>query len=107
MNIEYEEFETIEDLFIYLASISQPMKNIMPLNSYKGYVCSFVPIGQGATDSFMMFYVKGTLDPGVYEFDINSKSYKNVNALERTDKTYFIVISPKRNTIADSAITNL
>jgi len=34
-------------------------------------------------------------------------SVTKVNAIERADKTYFIVMTPKRNTIADKAIENL
>ncbi len=42
MHIEYEEFDTIEDFFMYMASAAPPMKNTMPVNSYKGYVMSFI-----------------------------------------------------------------
>jgi hypothetical protein len=54
-----------------------------------------------------MIYTKGTLDGRILEFDINTNTYKNVNAIERADKTYFIVLTPKRNTIADEAIKRL
>jgi hypothetical protein len=54
-----------------------------------------------------MIYTKAELDGRILEFDINSNSYKKVAAIERADKTYFIVISPKRNTIADEAIKKL
>ena len=43
MHIEYEEFDTIEDIFLYMSSAAPPMKNTMPVNSYKGYVMSFIP----------------------------------------------------------------
>ena len=33
--------------------------------------------------------------------------YKKVESIERADKTYFIVLSPKINTIADAAIEKL
>ena len=42
MNVEYEEFENIEDLLLYLSSVAPPMKNFMPINSYKGFICSFI-----------------------------------------------------------------
>jgi hypothetical protein len=47
------------------------------------------------------------LESGIYEFDVSSKSYKKVEGVERADKVYFISITPKRNTIADSAIQTL
>ena len=31
MTFEYEEFENIEDLFMYMASAAPPMKNTLPL----------------------------------------------------------------------------
>lgn len=106
MHIEYEEFDTVEDIFMYMASVAPPMKNTMPINSYKGYVMSFIPLSSSA-DTFLMIYVKGSLEPGIYEFDVASKSFKKVEAIERADKIYFISLTPKRNTIADTAIANL
>ena len=50
---------------------------------------------------------KVNLKPGIHEFDIKTRSVTKVEAIERADKTYFIVITPKRNTIADKAIENL
>jgi hypothetical protein len=107
MRIEYEEFNTIQDIFLYLASAAPPMKNTMPINSYKGYIMAFIPLSPVTGDTYLMIYVKGTLEPGIYEFDVNSRSYKKVDAIERADKNYFISLTPKRNTIADEAIKNL
>ena len=107
MHIEYEEFDTIEDIFMYLASAAPPMKNTMPINSYKGYVMSFIPLSQTAGDTYLMIYAKDSLEPGIYEFDVTSKSYKKVEGIERADKIYFISLTPKRNTLADSAIETL
>jgi len=107
MNVEYEEFETIDDLFMYMSSAAPPMKNTMPINSYKGYVMAFIPLSPSTGDSYLMIYVKGSLEPGIYEFDVSSKSYKKVEAVERADKNYFISLTPKRNTIADAAIEKL
>ncbi len=107
MHIEYEEFDTIEDFFMYMASAAPPMKNTMPVNSYKGYVMSFIPLSPITGETFLMLYSKGTLEPGIYEFDVTSKSLKKVESIERADKVYFISITPKRNTIADVAIENL
>ncbi|KPU81143.1 hypothetical protein JI55_02830 [Nitrosopumilus sp. PRT-SC01] len=106
MKIEYEEFDTIEDVFMYMASAAPPMKNTMPINSYKGYVMSFIPLSQTG-ETYLMIYAKGSLEPGIYEFDLKSNSYKKVEAIERADKVYFISLTPKRNTIADTAIENL
>jgi len=107
MHVEYEEFDSIEDFFMYMASAAPPMKNTMPVNSYKGYVMSFIPLSPITGETFLMLYSKGSLEPGIFEFDVTSKSYKKVESIERADKVYFISITPKRNTIADSAIENL
>ncbi len=107
MNIEYEEFDTIEDIFMYMASAAPPMKNTLPISSYKGYIMSFIPLGSTAVDTYLMIYSKGSLEPGIYEFDVTSKSYKKVESIERADKVYFISLTPKRNTIADVAVENL
>ncbi|MGI0057703.1 MAG: hypothetical protein ACREAK_10085 [Nitrosarchaeum sp.] len=107
MHIEYEEFDTLEDLFLYMASAAPPMKNTMPINSYKGYIMAFIPLSSINGDTYLMIYVKGTLESGIYEFDVNSKSFKKVDAIERADKNYFVSLTPKRNTIADEAIKNL
>jgi len=107
MHIEYEEFDTIEDFFMYMASAAPPMKNTMPVNSYKGHVMSFIPLSPATGETYLMLYSKGSLEPGIYEFDVASKSYKKVETVERADKVYFISITPKRNTIADVAMENL
>ncbi len=107
MHIEYEEFDTIEDFFMYMASAAPPMKNTMPVNSYKGHVMSFISLSPATGESYLMLYSKGSLESGIYEFDVASKSYKKVETIERADKVYFISITPKRNTIADAAIESL
>ena len=106
MNVEFEEFSSVEDLFQYMAAISPPMKNYLPINSYKGYICSIIPLSQ-LSETYLMVYTKGSLEDGILEFDINTKSYKKVEQIERADKAYFIIMSPKRNTIADAAIEKL
>ena len=107
MHIEYEEFDTIEDFFMYMASAAPPMKNTMPINSYKGYVMSFIPLSPTTGETFLMLYSMGSLESWIYEFNVSSKSYKKVESIERADKVYFVSITPKRNTIADAAIENL
>lgn len=107
MHIEYEEFDEIDDIFMYMASAAPPMKNTMPINSYKGYVMSFIPLSPTTGETYLMIYAKGSLDPGIYEFDVATKSYKKVEGIERADKVYFVSLTPKRNTIADTAIANL
>ena len=107
MNVEYEEFESIEDIFMYLSSVAPPMKNVMPINSYKGYVCSFIPLSPMGGDTYLMLYTKGELENGIHEFDVPSKSIKKVESVERADKHYFISMTPKRNTIADKAIEQI
>ena len=107
MNVEFEEFDSIEDIFLYMACIATPMKNVLPINSYKGYICSIIPLSHSETITYLMVFTKGTLENGILEFDVNTKTYKKVESIERSDKTYFVVMSPKRNTIADAAIEKL
>jgi len=104
MKFEFEEFSNIEDVFLYLVSVAPYMKQIMPVSSYKGYVFSIIPLSPLAGDVLMMVYTKGALEPGMIEFDVASKKYKAVNSLERADKNYFIILTPKTATVADEAI---
>jgi hypothetical protein len=55
----------------------------------------------------MMVYTKGKLEPGLVEFDVSTKKYRTVQALERSDRNYFIVLVPKVATLADEAIKGL
>jgi hypothetical protein len=107
MQFEYEEFESVEDFFMYLAAAAPPMKNTIPINSYKENIMSFIPLSPSTGETYLMLYASGSLEPGIYEFDVTSKSYKKVESVERADKVYFISITPKRNTIADIAIQKL
>ena len=107
MTIEYEEFDSVEDLFLYMACVAQPMKSVLPINSYKGYICSIIPLGHSENATYLMVYSKGELETGILEFDVNTKAYKKVESIERSDKTYFVIMTPKRNTIADKAIEKL
>ena len=107
MNIEYEEFDSIEDIFMYMSSVAPPMKNTLPINSYKGYVFSFIPLSPSTGDVYLLIYTKGKLDGRILEFDLTSHTYKKVESIERADKNYFIVLRPKRNTIADTALEKL
>lgn len=107
MNIEYEEFAEIEDVFMFLASAAAPMKNTLPINAYKGYVMSFIPLGSQGNESYLMIYAKGDMKPGIYEFDVSTRSYRSVKSVERADKVYFIVLAPIRNTIADKALQGI
>jgi hypothetical protein len=52
----------------------------------------------------MMVYTRGHIDPGMVEFDISTKKYKSVTLVERADKNYFVVLTPKIATVADDAI---
>jgi hypothetical protein len=90
-----------------MSSVAPPMKNTMPINSYKGFVFSFIPLSPSTGDVYLMIYTKGKLDGKILEYDINTNSYKKVESIERADKTYFIVLTPKRNTLADVALEKL
>jgi hypothetical protein len=107
MKFEYEEFATVEDVFLYLVSVAPYMKQILPVSSYKGYIFSIVPLTPLTGDILMMIYTKGKLDPGLVEFDVSTKKFKTVSAVERADKNYFIVLSPSIATLADEAIAKM
>jgi hypothetical protein len=42
-----------------------------------------------------LYNTKGGIDAGMVEFDISTKKYKSVTAVERADKNYFIILIPK------------
>jgi hypothetical protein len=83
------------------------MKQVMPVSSYKGYIFSLVPLTPLSGDILMMIYTKGKLDSGLVEFDISTKKYRPVTAVERADKNYFVILTPKVATLAEEAIKNL
>ena len=107
MNFEFEEFSSPEDIFVYMATMAPPMKNMLPINSYKGYVFAIIPLSPTTGTIYLMIYTKGKLDGKLLEFDMNTKKYKAVESAERADKNYFVVLTPKKNTIADAAIKEL
>lgn len=104
MKFEFEEFSTVEDVFLYLVSVAPYMKQVLPVSSYKGYVFSIIPLSPLSGEVLMMVYTRGHIDPGMVEFDISTKKYKSVTLVERADKNYFIVLTPKIATVADGAI---
>lgn len=107
MKFEYEEFSTVEDVFLYMVSVAPYMKQVLPVSSYKGYIFSIIPLTPLSGDVLMMVYTKGHIDPGMVEFDISTKKYKSVTVVERADKNYFVVLTPKIATVADGAIEYL
>ena len=107
MKFEFEEFATVEDVFLYLVSVAPYMKQVMPISSYKGYVFSIVPLTPLSGDILMMIYTEGSLQPGLVEFDVSTKKFRTVAAVERADRNYFIVLAPKVATLADDAIKAL
>jgi hypothetical protein len=38
MKFEFEEFSTVEEVFLYLVSIAPYMKQVLPVSSYRGYI---------------------------------------------------------------------
>jgi hypothetical protein len=83
------------------------MKQLLPVSSYKGYVFSIVPLSQLSGEVLTMVYTKGSIEAGMVEFDISTKKYKSVTAVERADKYYFIILIPKSTSISDGAIAQL
>jgi len=107
MKFEYEEFATVEEVLVYLVTVAPLMKQVSTVNVYKGYTFALLPIAPLSGDQILMVYTKNTIEPGLVEFDISTQKYKKVSAVERADRNYFIVISPKKNTLADQAIKEL
>ena len=109
MKIEFEEYSTIEDIFLYLIATEYipEVKHLLPVTLYKGYVFSIVPLSLLSGEVLAMVYTKGKIDTGIVEFDFSTKKYKSVTAFERTDKYYFIIMAPKNSSIADNAIAKL
>ena len=109
MEIEFEEYSTIEDIFLYLIATeyTPEVKHLLPVSLYKGYVFSTVPLSSLSGEVLTIVYTKGKIDTGIVEFDISTKKYKSVTAIERTDKYYFIIMTPKSSSILDSAIAKL
>lgn len=107
MNFEFEEFNSLEDIFVYMATMAPPMKNMLPISSYKGYILSMIPLSPATGNSYLVIYTKGKIEGKMLEFDMNLKKYRQVDSAERADKSYFVVLTPKRNTIADAAIKEL
>jgi hypothetical protein len=60
-----------------------------------GYVFSIVPLSPLFGEVLTMVYTKGSIEAGMVEFDISTKKYKSVTAVERGDKDYFIILIPK------------
>jgi hypothetical protein len=83
------------------------MKQVLPISSYKGYIFSIVPLTPLSGEILMMIYTKGKLEPGLVEFDISTKKFRPVTAVERADRNYFIVLAPKIATLADEALKAL
>ena len=104
MKFEFEEFTSVEEVFMYLVSVAPYMKQILPVSSYRGYIFSIVPLSPISGEVLMMVYTKGKIEPGMLEFDVSTKKYKQVNSVERADKNYFIILTPTMATIADEAI---
>jgi hypothetical protein len=109
VRIEFEEYSTIEDIFLYLIAVeyTPEVKHLLSASFYKGYVFSIVPLSPLSGEELTMVYTKGKINTGIVEFDISTKKYKSVTAFERTDKYYFIIMTPKSSTISDSAIAKL
>lgn len=107
MQFHYEEFSSVEDVFLYLTSVAPYGKQVMPVSSYKGYIFSLIPLSPLTGEVLMMVYTKGKLEPGLVEFDVSTKKFRTVQSVERADKNYFIVLTPKSATLADDAIKGL
>ena len=107
MKFEFEEFSTVEEVFLYLASIAPYMKQVLPVSSYRGYIFFILPLTPISGDVLMMIYAKDKMEQGIIEFDISTKQWKYVASVERTDKNYFVILTPTSATVADTAIEGI
>ncbi len=107
MQFDYEEFQNVEEVMAYLVTIAPLMKQIMTLHTYRGYTFALLPFSPLSGDHILMVYAKKEIEQGLMEFDLSTLKYRKVTAVERADKNYFIVTTPKRNTLADKAIEEL
>jgi len=107
MKFEFEEFSTVEEVFLYLASIAPYMKQVLPVSSYRGYIFFILPYTPISGDVLMMIYAKDKMEQGIIEFDISTKQWKYVASVERTDKNYFVILTPTSDTVADTAIEGI
>jgi len=107
MKFEFEEFSTVEEVFLYLASIAPYMKQVLPVSSYRGYIFFILPLTPISGDVLMMIYAKDKMEQGIIEFDISTKQWKYVASVERTDKNYFVILTPTSDTVADTAIEGI
>src|SRR5437899_12331088 len=104
MNFEFEEFDSVEDIFVYMSTMAPPMTNMLPINSYKGYIFSIIPLNPISGNSYLTIHTKGKLDGKLLEFDMNLKKFQNLENGEGQAKHYLVGWTPKKYTIADAAI---
>ncbi|MEM0446812.1 MAG: hypothetical protein QW574_05135 [Candidatus Nitrosocaldus sp.] len=107
MQFDYEEFQSVEEVMAYLVTIAPLMKQVMTLHTYRGYTFALLPFSPLSGDHILMVYAKREIEHGLLEFDLSTLKYRKVSAVERADKNYFIVTTPRRNTLADKAIEEL
>jgi hypothetical protein len=67
VKIEFEEYSTIEDFFLYLIATeyTPEVKHLLPVTLYKGYVFSIVPLSPLSGEVSTMVYTKGSIDAGL------------------------------------------
>jgi hypothetical protein len=94
MDFEFEEFDSAEDIFIAMSTMAPPMKNILPVNSYKGYIFSIIPLTPASGNSYLMIYVKGKLDGKLLEFDMNLKKIQKCRNCRKIRQDLFCCPDP-------------
>ncbi len=107
MKFDFEEFGTVEEILVYLVTVAPLMKPVLTINCYKGYTLAMIPVSPLSGDHILMIYTKAPIEPGLIEFDISTQKYRRAAAVERADKNYFIISTPRKNTLADQAIKEL
>ncbi len=99
MKIEFEEYSTIEDIFLYLIATeyTPEVKHLLPVSLYKDYVFSIVPLSPLSEEVLTMVYAKGKIDTGIIEFDISTKKYRSVLAIRFTASNRYKIVEKNMN----------
>lgn len=107
LKFEFVEFGTVQDFLIGVnAYFSAPgIRPFVPLDQYKGFLMHMTPLASFQDDaSILVFITKSTLQPGIVEFDLATKTYVKVDSVARPDKLYFVIVEPQLSTLADQAL---
>ncbi|BAB60080.1 TVG0965928 [Thermoplasma volcanium GSS1] len=106
MKFEFEYLKTPEDLMISLSgSFAMAMRNVAEIYSYKGYLAYYSPsLSDGDDSMIIVSLTRGTLNPGLVDFDSETKKIEYVKRSTNPERYHFLIIEPELSTILDKAI---